>query len=283
MTAENPSASPSSFTAVTDEKGRFSIIGLRSGQWTFTATAQGYAPESGRLNVSTIGSPNPPLAFTLKKGAPSGPSGALAGVNTKELQAELAAADQAFSAKQWDDAIQKYQAILAKAPALTLVNIQIAQAYRSKADDLRKQDPKADVKPVYDQALAAYQAILKSDPNNDKAKIGIGMTNLEKGDLDAAEKTLEDAAQIPNPAREVFYTLGEVKFAKGKIDEASAAYERAAAIDPAWGKPVFALGKVALNKGDKEAAIKYFEKVGTIDPMSAEAALAKQVVEQLKK
>src|SRR5437773_2355694 len=91
VTAENPSASPSSFTAVTDEKGRFSIIGLRSGQWTFTATAQGYAPESGRLNVSTIGSPNPPLAFTLKKGAPSGPSGALAGVNTKELQAELAA------------------------------------------------------------------------------------------------------------------------------------------------------------------------------------------------
>ena len=74
-----------------------------------------------------------------------------------------------------------------------------------------------------------------------------------------------------------------MKFAKGKIDEASAAYERAAAVDPAWGKPVFALGKVALNKGDKEGAIKYFEKVGTIDPMSAEAAMAKQVVEQLKK
>src|SRR5438105_3263505 len=140
-------------------------------------------------------------------------------LRTRLARAALAAADQAFSAKQWDDAIQKYQAILAKAPALTLVNVQIAQAYRSKADDVRKQDPKADLKPLYDQALAAYQAILKSDPNNDKAKIGIGMTNLEKGDLDAAEKTLEDAAQIQNPAREIFYTLGEVKFAKGKIDE----------------------------------------------------------------
>ena len=31
VTAENPSASPSSFTATTDDKGRFSIIGLKSG------------------------------------------------------------------------------------------------------------------------------------------------------------------------------------------------------------------------------------------------------------
>src|SRR5688572_19068708 len=34
--AENPSASPSSFTATTDDKGRYSIIGLRSGTWKIT-------------------------------------------------------------------------------------------------------------------------------------------------------------------------------------------------------------------------------------------------------
>ena len=32
--AENPDASPSSFTATTDDKGRFGIIGLRSGVWS---------------------------------------------------------------------------------------------------------------------------------------------------------------------------------------------------------------------------------------------------------
>src|SRR3954447_3983233 len=63
ITAENPSASPSSFTATTDDKGRFSIIGLRGGQWTFSAQAPGFGPESGRLNVQTIGAPNPPLTF----------------------------------------------------------------------------------------------------------------------------------------------------------------------------------------------------------------------------
>src|SRR5262245_36408216 len=73
ITAENPNASPSSFTATTDDKGRFSIIGLRTGQWTFTAQAPGFAAESGKMPVQTIGSPNPPLTFTLKKGGNAAP------------------------------------------------------------------------------------------------------------------------------------------------------------------------------------------------------------------
>jgi Flp pilus assembly protein TadD len=267
ITAENPNASPSSFTATTDDKGRFSIIGLRSGTWTFTAQAPGYGPESGKLNVQTIGAPNPPLTFTLKKGG--APAGGLAAGAGKEIQAELVAAEADYNAGKYDDAIAKYRAILTKAPSLSIINLQIAAAYRNKKE--------------YDNAIAAYNDLLKADPNNDKAKIGIGMTNLEKGDLEAAEKTLDDAAQSVNATREVFYNLGEVKFAKGKTDDAAKAYERASQMDPSWGKPIFALGKVALNKGDKEGAIKYFEKVITADPNSQEAAQSKAIVEQLKK
>ena len=269
ITAENPSASPSSFTATTDDKGRFSIIGLRSGQWTFTAQAPGFSPESGKLNVQTIGTPNPPLTFTLRKGSGGGTAGALGGMAAKDLQAELAAADQLFNAQKWDESIAAYRAIMTKAPSLSVINLQIAAAYRNKKD--------------YDSALAAYNELLKADPNNDKAKIGIGMTNLEKGDIEAAEQTLQTASQSVSATREVFYNLGEVEFAKGKSDEAAAAYTRAAQMDPKWGKPVFALGKVALNKGDTKGAIDAFNKVIEIDPTSPEAAQAKAVVDQLKK
>jgi Flp pilus assembly protein TadD len=270
VTAENPAASPSSFTATTDDKGRFSIIGLKSGNWKFTAQAPGFAPEGGNLSVQTIGTPNPPLTFTLRKGSGGGgAAGALGGAAAKDLQAELANADSLYNAQKWDESIAAYKAILAKAPSLSVINLQIAAAYRNKKD--------------YDSALASYNDLLKTDPNNDKAKIGIGMTNLEKGDLDAAEQTLIAASQSVSATREVFYNLGEVEFARGKSDEAAAAYNRAVQMDPKWGKPLFGLGKVALNKSDTKGAIDYFNKVVEVDPTSAEAAQAKAVVDQLKK
>src|SRR5438105_3845881 len=162
VTAENPSASPSSFTATTDDKGRFSIIGLKTGQWNFTAQAPGFAPESGRLPVATIGAPNPPLTFTLKKGGggPAGPGGALGGMAAKDLQTDLAAADLLYNNQKWDEAIAAYRAIMAKAPSLSVINLQIGAAYRNKKE--------------YDNAIAAYNDLLKTDPNNDKAKVAIG-------------------------------------------------------------------------------------------------------------
>jgi TolA-binding protein len=269
ITAENPAASPSSFTATTDDKGRFSIIGLKSGGWSFSAQAPGFAPEAGKLNVSTIGAPNPPLTFTLKKGGGAGPASALGSMAAKDLQADLGVADQLYNSQKYDEAIAAYRQIMAKAPSLSVINLQIAAAYRNKKE--------------YDNAIAAYNDLLKSDPNNDKAIVGLGMTNLEKGDLKAAEDTLTKAAEGAKPTREVFYNLGEVKFSKGQTDEAATWYQKASDVDPTWGKPIFKLALVALNKGDKDGTIKMMEKVISADPTSPEAAQAKTVIEQLKK
>jgi Flp pilus assembly protein TadD len=270
VTAENPGASPSSFTATTDDKGRFSIIGLKTGPWTFTAQAPGFGPETGRLQVATIGAPNPPLTFTLKKGGGAAAGGgALGGMAAKDLQADLAAADALFNGQKWDESIAAYRGIMAKAPSLSVINLQIAAAYRNKKD--------------YDNAIAAYNELLKADPKNEKAIVGVGMTNLEKGDLKAAEDTLTKAAEGTSPTREVFYNLGEVKFSKGETDEAATWYQKASELDPTWGKPIFKLALVQLNKGDKDATVKMLEKVISADPTSQEAAQAKTVIEQLKK
>jgi len=268
ITAENPSSAPSSFTATTDDKGRFSMIGLRTGDWTFAAQAPGFSPEGTRMRIATIGQPNPPIEFKLRKAAPA-PTSALGTIAAKDLQQELANADLLYNQQNWDAAIGAYRAILAKAPALSVINLQIAAAYRNKKD--------------YDNAIAAYNELLKTDPNSDKAKIGIGMTNLEKGDIGAAEQALTKAAEGISPTREVFYNLGEVKFAKGQVDEASKWYEKAVQTDPSWGKPLLKLALVQLNKGDKEATIKSLEKVVAVDPTSQEAAQAKSLIDQLKK
>jgi tetratricopeptide (TPR) repeat protein len=268
VTAENPGASPSSFTATTDDKGRYSIIGLKTGTWKITASAPGFSPSSGQVPVRSLGAPMPPVDFVLAPGA-AGPAGALAGVNTKELQGELQKAIDLANAGQHDAAIAAYQAILAKTPALTMINGQIAQVQRMKKD--------------YAGAIESYQKILAADPNNDKAKIEMGMTYLEKNDFANAEKTLLEVAQSTSANREVFYNLGEVKFAKGETDEAVKYYERASSMDPSWGKPIFKLGLAKLQKADTAGAIELMNKVITADPNSPEAAQAKALIEQLKK
>lgn len=267
VVADNPQSSPSSFTATTDDKGRFSIIGLRSGTWKITASAPGFNPSGGSVPVRTIGAPNPPVDIVLQPGG--GPTGALAGVNAKELQGELAKAEELMNQQQYDAAIAAYNAILAKAPALTMINLQIGRAHRQKKE--------------YDQALAIYKKALEAEPTNDRVKIEIGMTNLEKGDFAAAEAALAEAAQSVSANKEVFYALGEVKFAKGDTDEAMKAYQRAVDTDPNWGKPLFKMGLGKLQKGDTKGAIEMMEKVIAVDPSSQEGAQAKALIEQLKK
>src|SRR5512134_2421538 len=66
VTAENPQAFPTSFTAVSDDKGRFTIVGMRSGTWLLTASAPGYLALRGSTRVQAFGG-NPPVEFALDK------------------------------------------------------------------------------------------------------------------------------------------------------------------------------------------------------------------------
>ena len=268
VVAENPASAPSSFTATTDDRGRYSMIGLKAGSWKVTASAPGFAPLSGNVPIKTIGAPMPPVDFTLTPGA-SGPTGALAGVNAKDLQAELAKADAMVAAKDYAGAIAIYEGMVTKVPALTALQLQIGGLYRTQKQ--------------YDKAIESYKKVPEGDTNSDKAKIEIGMTLLEKNDLAGAEAALMPMAQTTSANKEVFYNLGEVKFAKGETDEAVKYYQRASDLDPNWGKPLFKLGLAKLQKGDTAGTVEIMNKLIQVDPNSQEAAQAKALVEQLKK
>ncbi|MCC7240322.1 MAG: carboxypeptidase regulatory-like domain-containing protein [Acidobacteria bacterium] len=268
VVAENPDSAPSSLTATTDDRGRYSMIGLKAGTWKVTASAPGFEPSAGNVPIKTIGAPMPPVDFTLAPGA-SGPSGALAGVNTKELQGELDKAEAMVNTKDYAGAIAIYEGMLAKVPALTALHMQIGNLYRQQKQ--------------YDQAIASYKKVPAGDANSNKARIEIGMTLLEKNDLAGAEAALMEVANSTSADKEVFYNLGEVKFARGETDEAVKYYQRASDIDPNWGKPLFKLGLARLQKADTAGTLEIMNKLIQVDPNSPEAAQAKSLIEQLKK
>ena len=123
-----------------------------------------------------------------------------------------------------------------RTPALSVINLQIAAAYRAKKD--------------YAAALAAYNDLLKSRPTQRKGDgRHRGDVQPEKGDPKAAEETLTRAAGSETAGRDVFYTLGEIKSSPAQVDDATQWYLKASSADPSWGKPLYKLGLLALDRG----------------------------------
>ena len=215
-----------------------------------------------------MGAPNPPVTFMLKKGGVAN-YGPLGGITGRDLQDSLEQAETAFGQQHWDEAIEIYRSILSRSNALAVVNLQLAAASRRKGDS--------------NSALAAYASLLKGDPDNSKAHVGIADTYIEKGEAQVAEDGLVRAAQSPGTGREVFFTLGEMSFTRNDTSEAARWYKKATSVDPFWGKPLYKLGLCAMKSGDADGAATLMARVIAVDPVSPEAALAKASLESLKK
>ena len=132
------------------------------------------ARSRARCTCTTIGAPNPPLTFTLKKGGAAGPTSALGGMAAKDLQADLAPPISSTTRRSGTMRSPRTARSWPRRRRCSVINLQIAAAYRNKKE--------------YDNAIAAYNELLKADPTNDKAIVGIGMTNLEKGDLEGRRR-----------------------------------------------------------------------------------------------
>jgi tetratricopeptide (TPR) repeat protein len=159
IVAENPNYSATAITTVTsDAKGRYSFLGLRGGVWTFTANAPGFQPSRRRATTRTTGN-NPAVDFeleVLKDGTPSGP---LANVDARAIQQQLATAADLERTGRLDEAIASYREILARVPALTSVHVQLGMLFEGKGDTTA--------------AVAEYQAAIKADPANAKARAAL--------------------------------------------------------------------------------------------------------------
>ena len=85
--------------------------------------------------------------------------GVLGGLRARELVESLKEADALFDRGEYDAAIDAYRSVLARAPALTSLSLQIGHAFREKHEP--------------EQAIAAYRTALDADPSNAEARAAI--------------------------------------------------------------------------------------------------------------
>lgn len=155
ITAENDAYFPGSFTAATDAKGRFSLLGLRRATYKITVRAAGFDTTGIDLPV-VPGSANPPLNVTLSPALAPAPPPLLGRVDVAKLQKELEEAAALTSAGRPDAAIAAYRKIARAVPALTSVHLQLGYLHEIKGDGAA--------------AIEAYRAALRGDPDNTGAR-----------------------------------------------------------------------------------------------------------------
>ena len=157
--ASNPDASPSQFASATDDRGRWAMIGLRSGTWRFTVEAPGYFTVETNAPVRVAAAP--PMQFALAKDP-----GPIPNALDRNIQQLIEDAASMRDAGRIDQALTAYQDIRTRNPKLTSVNLVIGDLYRRKAT--QETDPGARQN-LYRQALDAYDLMLKSDATNERA------------------------------------------------------------------------------------------------------------------
>jgi carboxypeptidase family protein len=158
ITGQNPAVAPSTRTATSDAKGRFSFLALGKGEWTFRVDVPGYEPTITKMTVRLLGN-NPSLDVVLHAVPELPPSGPFATLDVGALQQRLDAAAARQNAGKIDEAIAMYREIATRLPALTMVHLQLGALHEQQKDIAA--------------ATAEYQMVLKSDPTNAKARAAL--------------------------------------------------------------------------------------------------------------
>lgn len=255
----------------TNRKGEWAFIGLGSGNWQLTATAEGYVPTQTNVFVTQIGQ-NPKVVVTLKK---------IAQVDESVTKAtDLALIEEAgklFSDRKFDEALALLQEFLSNNPTAYQTHINIGDCYKEMGEYEKAEEE-------YNQALeSAKTDEEKGEEMMAKAAAGKGDIYVRKGDLEKAQNFFKESIELL-PENEILpYNVGEIYFANQKLDEAIEYYDIAIKIKPDWSPPYYRQGLVYLNKANYAKAEENFKKFLEIDPSSELADQVRSMLDYLAK
>lgn len=120
-----------------------------------------------------------------------------------------------------------------------------------------------------DDALDQYDQVLKVDPENRAALLGRGNVQLERDDLDAAEKAFQkitgtagkgEFASADPQLEEAHYYLGVIADRRGETKRAVNELEAAVRIEPGDSDAWYLLGTVHLKSGNADLATKALQE-----------------------
>ena len=256
----------------TNKKGDWALLGLGTGMWRVTASADGYIPTYKDIYIQQL-ELNPKITLTLKKIEESDKPI----IEDEAFFNLLEEANLLFAEKNYDGAISLLEQFLEQNPGAYQTHLSTGDCYREKGE--------------FDKAIEEYnkaleQALADEEMGKETAAIALaslGETSLRQEDFEEAQDYFKQSIEM-YPENEILaYNVGEICFSNQKIDEAIYYFELSTQIKSDWGPPYLKLGYTYLNKGDYEKAKLNLNKFLELDPESPEAPTVKNMVDYLEK
>lgn len=167
--AVNRDASPPEITSTTDDKGRWAMIGLKSGAWSFTAEAPGFSPITATSQMRVAATP--PLNFTLARDP-----GPVPGALERSVLQQVTDANALRDKGQYAAALSAYRQIRETNPRLTSIDLVVAGVYRKQAAE---ETDMAARRTLLERAITTYGQVAGDDINASRAKAEIESTRAE--------------------------------------------------------------------------------------------------------
>jgi tetratricopeptide (TPR) repeat protein len=256
-----------SFETTTDKSGRWSILGLGTGDWNVMASADGYDSANRDCFVRQLYD-NPRVPLVLAKIQPLKQDPRPAGLLEK--------ANDFFYVKKYGEAAAAYQEYLRLNPDDVMVRLSAGDCYRENGE--------------FQKGIEQFQKVVEMTSKDPLSKeitarglTGLGECYFKIGDLEKAESYFRSSIEKSAENEVVAYNLGEVCFSLRKVDEAIRYYALAARLSPYWSDPLYKLGYAYLNSSQYEKAKEALQKFLTLEPIGIRAAKAKKTLEDIEK
>jgi|ERR1051326_2382837 tetratricopeptide (TPR) repeat protein len=308
VTISVPSGSTAPIITKTDAKGRWSALGLTSGQWNVDITAPGYEPTRGSVALSA-GQRVPPLqnqltpeqkqAETPAAPVPTSPRvpkeavdaiteaqnllkitvGSVVPEDNGQSHTATAAEVKSNSEKAAADLEKALPQIPSDTPDLQTVRIQVqtllAQAYY-RAGDVKK-------------SISILETLNRVDPftTPDAGQLGrellLANLYLENGQLDEAKNILDKLPAGAVSDATVYVNVGILFLNKKNPADAATYFSKAIDLDAKRGDAYYYRGLAEVQTKKNAEARADFEKVLQLSPDSPEARDSKQMLDSLPK
>ena len=251
----------------TDKKGNYVYIGLTPDVYKVTLQDPDGKPLFWMSKHVDLGEPTE-LNFDLPKevvaAQKANPQAAQQNAAAQKEAQQLNSLKEVFNqgvqqeqAGQWADAAATFQ----KGEALAKGNnIPVVLAHEAQAYDHAK---------MYDQAIATYQKILATNPNDASAHNGLGAVYAAQNKLPEAQAEFQKAAQLdPAGAAKAYYNEGAILSNAGKMEEAAAAFKQATTADPKFADAYFLEAQALMGKATVGSDGKVVPAPGTVEALN---------------